>query len=400
MLRRLSLALAGLLVMVPEVFAAEVVYVGSRFAIVNAGKGDGLAKGDEVCLEQGTGEVCARIYVAREHLVGLRLSKSDLAHVAVGAKATAKNLVDSGPSKLTDGELAAFVAATESRKKKVAKDPVKTPDQTPDKSPDNSPEQSSSKASVKEVKKEPPPPATRGARLVANRRVAVAYLYSAAAPFQYHIPRYDLQSELLRSGSLWKPDNKVIGGILGVEATFAVPLTSKLAIVSGAHYRYTPTDTLSVDYDGTDPSVYAQSRTTARSFGFSVDADYGVLIHGDLAWHLLGGLDVDESRINYTATAQGGSETTIASLRSQLDIISLRLGSSVNILLGPIAVGSGITILRPMIGSAVQRSSEQNLKPEVSSSQRSSAAADLAHALGHKRSTFGAQLSLAVTYPF
>ena len=69
-------------------------------------------------------------------------------------------------------------------------------------------------------------------------------------------------------------------------------------------------------------------------------------------------------------------------------------------MLGPIAVGSGITILLPMLGSAVQRSSEQNLKPEVSSSQRSSAALDLAHALGHKRSPIGAQLSLAVTYPF
>ena len=392
MLRRLLLALAGLLVMAPRVFAAEVVYIGSGFAIVNAGKGDGLAKGDEVCIEQGSGEVCARIFAAREHLVGLRLSKGDLAHVLVGAKVTAKNLVESGPSKLSEGELAAFVAASESRHKKAAKDPGKNADHSPDKS--------SNSGSVKEVEKDPPPPATRGARLVANRRVAVAYLYSAAAPFQYHIPRYDLQSELLRSGSLWKPDNRVIAAIFGVEATFAIPVTDKLAIVSGAHYRYTPPDTLAVDYDGTDPGVYAQSRTTASSYGLSVDADYGVLIHGDLAWHLLGGLDIDESRIGYTATARGGAETTIVSLRSKLDVLSLRLGSSVNIMLGPIAVGSGITILLPMLGSAVQRSSEQNLKPEVSSSQRSSAALDLAHALGHKRSPIGAQLSLAVTYPF
>ena len=385
MVRRLLLALAGLLVMGPLVSAAEVVYVGSGYAIINAGKGDGLAKGDEVCLEQGSGEICAPIFAARNHLVGIRLSKADLAHVAVGAKATAKNLVESGPSKLTDGELAAFVAATERRAKKSAQGSGKN----------------SIKPPVKEGAKESPPPATGGARLIANRRFAVGYLYSAAAPFQYHIPRYDLQSELLRSGSLWNADKKVIGGILGVEATFAVPVTAALAIVSGIHYRYTPTDTLSVDYDGSDPDIYAESRTSANSYGLSVDADYGVLLRAGLAWHVLGGLDFDESRIGFTATANGGSETTtIASLRSRLDIMSLRLGSSVNVMLGPVGIGGGVMLLLPVVGAAVQASTGQILKPEITSSQSDSAASDLGHALDHKRSSFGAQLNLAVTYPF
>lgn len=77
--------------------------------------------------------------------------------------------------------------------------------------------------------------------------------------------------------------------------------------------------------------------------------------------------------------------------------MSLRLGVRLELVLGRVGVGLGASGLLPFAGTASGSAGGGALKTEVDAGQAAAAGGDLAQALGHERTRYGAELTLGIS---
>jgi hypothetical protein len=339
--------------------AAEVVHVGKSFIVIRAGTEDDLQDGDEVCVEDETGEKlgCGTVKVLRPRLAGIRLDADIAARVTKGMTATATKALPKAPADESE--------AAESAPPKRARKPPKSTD-----------------------------------RERAAPRLTLDYLSSVRTPFQYRTPRYDLAAEIAGSGPLWRGEGTIDSSKAGLALSFAWPVGQRWLVAPGLHYRAPQEEALLLDYERDDPGIYLEAKTAASSSGLSIEAHHSLPL-GRFELLTSGGLDFDRSVVRFSAIRKGSTdEASVARLDSTLLAVSLRLGVRLELVLGPFSVGLGVSGLLPFAGTASGSPSGASSKTEVDAIQAAAASADLKEALGHERTRYGTELSLGMSARF
>lgn len=373
MLASIIQLLLGMMKIQGTAFGAQVVYATSGIVIVDAGTEHGLAKGDDVCLQipGKTAPTCSPIVAIRGRVAGLKVAPN--LGIKKGLAITSKNLTDDGSKKISKKDLKEFIGALSKADTKEASAGTQ---ETP------SPPKQDTKASPTQ-----------------NHRVFFGVLYSPLLPYEHRVPKYDLNKQILRSGSLWASDIQVKSSNYGIQGGIILPVQIPWSLMAGFKYRFPFQDSLDVDYDAAEPSIYSKIATKSGSYGVSIDGVYSSWTNPWVQVMTTGGLDFDKSTVDVKITQEGGSENlNIAVLKSDLLTVSPRLGfvASIPYKKGGISLHSHI--LLPLFGNAQVTGARQNLKAEVANDQRSSSQKDLEEALGHKRTKFGLELGIHSYY--
>lgn len=340
----------------PTARAAEIVHVGKSFIVIRAGAEDDLQDGDEVCIEDENGEKlgCGTVKVLRPRLAGIRLDAALAARLTKGMTATPTKARQEAPA--DEGE----------KSEPATSGPASKP--------------------PKSTSLQRPAP-----------RLTLDFLSSVRTPFQYRAPQYDLAAEIAGSGPLWRGERTIDSSKAGLALSFAWPVGRRWLVAPVLHYRAPQEEALLLDYKRDDPSVYLEVKTTSSSSGLGIEAQHSLPM-GRLELLTSGGLDFDRSQVRFSATQKGGTdETRVAGLDSTLLAMSLRLGVRLELVLGPVGVGLGVSGLLPFAGTASGSASSGALKAEVDAGQAAAAGGDLKKALGHERTRYGAELALGIS---
>ena len=361
---RVATGVGGLLLLADVAFGTQVVYVGKRsFVIIDAGRDQGLSNGDDVCFfaKDDAKIACGKVVTIRRALAGVALTPEDKAKIPLGTAVKSDRISAQATATATEAEVKALAAAAGGEEVKP-------------------------KANAESYRQRP--------------RIGVAYVATPVLPYSYHIPAYNLDNEILGAGSLWRQDRKVQSSLIGGELSFTWPFTAIWAVKSALRARYITTDNLSVDYDRTDPSISADSKSGAADIGISSVAEYSQSLSP--TWVLLGraGLDIDRSKVSYTVKQNGGAGGDITSFSSTMVAFSLRAGGGIAYAFESFAAELGLDLLLPIAGKASASGGDPTLKDIVADSQKQSSAGDLKSALAHKRSSYGLELQLGVSRRF
>ena len=370
---KIALILWTILAFEIEAKGATVVYVGRTYAVIDAGKENGLSKNDKVCFAEREINLvaCGEVGAIRRLLAGVRLTEADAAKLAVGMKVLSENLKESPHvSKPTKKEIAKFVKA------------LKKADQA--------------KATNVDVDSFEPM-----VEKTSRRGVLLTYLGTPITPFRFHVPAYDLNREIARSDALWIADRAVTTSLMGAQVTWNAPLDLSWSWNIGGHYRLFPEDRLTVNYDARNPQVGARSITNVTSVGLFLGAArwWGPL--DGIGYRVGGGLDSDISQVTYSLKTVDTDETlTIASLSSRLVVLAVRVDGGLQVPLGPVVLDFGVSALLPVFGTAQSKVSLPGLRDSAAQEQKDSAQADLKAALSHEKSGFGVQAAFGIGADF
>lgn len=354
--------------------AATIIHLGKKkpYAIIDAGRADGLEVGDKVCFlnAESTQVACGTIRRLQHRLSGVKVKPSTKKLLMDGmrvdsAKLKLKAKANDLATMASKEEIAAAVAEEEAIEELDGLDEEDQPSQTSQPAPQ-------------------------------HLTLEAGYLYTPILPFQYHVAAYDLGAEIARQGPIWHQDRKITSATAGVELAVHIPVDQDLSLVPRLFVHLLPADNLTVDYDASDPRIDAAGKTSATSYGASGDVAYVLWSMGGLAMSGTLGLDIDQSKVTYDAARQGTNPTLpVASLQSSLTTLSLRLGVGTSYTIGRVIIGGNALLLVPFLGQPSVQELDQSLKPGVAAAQTAAAKDDLRAAVNHKRSSFGAELMLS-----
>jgi hypothetical protein len=363
--------------------AATVQAVGRTFAVINAGTLHGLKHGDVICIQDQAGKEvgCGNLGETRPRLSEVRLSSWTAARVKPGQSAVGKGLKPATKSdKISQSEIITFVRVVE---KIRGQDKIWTPPPT----------------STISTRTQGLPPATIWFR---SARLRLAILGTVRLPFSYQVPKYNVRGELDESDTLWVSDREVVRTPWGGELSGALPFTDHIALVSSLHLRKLPSDEVTVSYDARDPSLGAIGKLSGMTYGAGLDLEYGWPLLPALEAIISLGLEGDVSRIDYkTQTMNPMDEQTVATLSSQLQVWSARIGLDLAwVLGGGFALDLGGKVLLPQVEKSSAQATSPGLKDTLSEAQKEASADSLISSLNHHKSKVGSQVYLGLSYAF
>lgn len=366
--KRLFLILWAFAALGSSVQAATIVYASKKYVIIDAGSENGLQKGHKVCFFDSSMSMlgCGSIKAIRLRLAGVPVAKELSTELSVGMAAKSEFLIESeGTPKATKKEIAKFVKAL-----KKAEINLKAKEETTEE-----------------------PESTPG-----FRAVGMNYLFSALMPFSFKTVAYELQNEIARTGSLWTGERLVSRSPLGAELFWNPSIATGWAGDFRLYYRYLPDDGLIVNYDVRDPKVGLRGVLKGSSAGLFLGVARLWGAEGTLSFRSGGGLDVDNSQIQFSANPVDSAETeTVATLSSQLSVLSFRLDGGLRLRWRSLGVDLGLGALLPLSGTAKTSAKVPGIRTSVTQDQLDSAGEDLQKAVAHQRAKFGFQVTLGLS---
>ena len=367
---------ATLLVTAPAL-ATSVVYVGSKYVIIDAGKLHGLSRDDEVCigLAEQPPVACGPVKALKNKLSGVRIKPTLTPMITIGMSAkspTIRTDVDIKPA--TKKEIAKLVDALNGKKPKPA---------------DPSPEEESSE-----------PVSTSSS---SHWRVALAYIFTPRLPYSYSTPNYALSSEVNGTGSLWQSGTPIRSSPFGVDLQLGWELDQKSMITFGITNHMLANDVVVVAYDLLKPSNTSTSKTTATDLGAWLGMQFNHPIMENLTLISQGDIGAEQVVVKTSATADiDGNETAITSATARMTMFGARIGVNLQWLAAaPLALTLGTRFTLPLAGQASVSSGDTTLRSTVNATQNASSSEDLASALGLHKSGIGieAMFGMALIFP-
>lgn len=352
--------LFGLLSLPQKLTAGTVTKVDEKKKIitVDEGKEQGLAKGAEICFNDEAGKkiTCGMVKTVKAKSATVKVkSKKALKKIKVGTTAVA-----SAPGTALAGSASA---------------PTTTPTA----------------------------PGAVAAKFMAIR---LFYLYDIKAPAAYNNMNYLAPTAEGDVESLWDKSSTTEKGKINFGVEFDL-VALNVAIGLRPYRLYQPLEP-EADYVRTANNPYFAGDLSATAQGIYFDYN---IFHPKAAGsglRLGAGIDVDISTVKYEASeASDGSDVKnpLYSITSQLTVISLRLPVGYDLNLGSMGLNVGANILIPVAGdkpaSTIDVKDPNKSRYAGSEEEKEAAAtADIIKNLGHKKSSFAAELSIGTYYSF
>lgn len=232
-----------------------------------------------------------------------------------------------------------------------------------------------------------------------NYQVFFGILSTPLTPSEYRIPKYDLDQQILRSGSLWTSDLRIRSSKAGVYGGMEFLMVDPWSLRTNIKFRFPFEDSLDTDYNAADTSIYSNVTTKSTSYGVSFDGVYRAWSNDWFNLAATGGLYFDESLVRVKITKKSETDPqSIATLNSDLLSVSTQLGGLVSVPFKNGGIGFHSLILFPFFGEAQASGARPTLSPEVSNDQRVNSSKDLEKALGHRKTKLGVELGLNTYY--
>lgn len=205
--------------------------------------------------------------------------------------------------------------------------------------------------------------------------------------------------------TLWESTGTNSSSLLGIGAEFEYAFSQSFSLTTGLRYRFYKDFLAKTDYSMVDSSQYLELTQKASAVGLYFDFQFLNLELGTSTFlRMSSGLDYDMATMTLVADHKVDSDSSAQSLgqiykaTSKLSTISLRLGSSLNLLfLDPLGFYMGFNLLVPITASGGSPAVDiadpyQNRVPNAEE--------DFKTALAHKKSSFGAEIFLGGAISF
>lgn len=204
--------------------------------------------------------------------------------------------------------------------------------------------------------------------------------------------------------TMWENTGKNSLSVLGLGFEFEYGLSKDFAVTSGLRYRISKTFQSTTDYNMVDPNQYLELTQKGSATGLYFDFQFlNLELTPTIFLRASSGLDYDMATTTFTVNhlVEKGAPTPslgqIYKASSKLSTLSLRLGSSINLMfLDQFGLHAGFNLLVPIMASGGTPSLD------ISDPYATSVAnpeEDFKQALDHKKSSFGAEvfLGMAIT---
>lgn len=236
------------------------------------------------------------------------------------------------------------------------------------------------------------------------------YIFSVLTPSKYNKLTYNApKDQTEKVDSLWTQESTSSNSPIGFFAEGEFGIGERMALSIGLRYRYFRDFVPISDYNKevTQRSRFAEVEQKASALGLYSDFTFlDIPFSPSFFFRMSSGLDIDQSSVEINASQkndEGTENVNIASYKSSLTVLSLRLGMNLNFLIaGPLGVSFGINGLIP--AAAFGKSASADVKDPQADSNFSGgskgASKDLIDAVGHDKSSFGAEIFFATYFAF
>ena len=196
--------------------------------------------------------------------------------------------------------------------------------------------------------------------------------------------------------TLWSTNGSGNQSFLGFGGQIAIPI-KKISINPGFRYRIFSPSPIQSDYKLKQDNPYVETTTSASEIGLFADVQ---LLRKSLGKKLAlnggAGLDIAMSSVTMSAKLKNdvdkSKEKDLATAKSSLNVISLRLGGGLDFLLGGgFGLTSGVTLFVPLLSTGGTPSG--NFADQEGRGV-ADPGADIKEQLGHKKSSFGAEINI------
>ncbi len=194
---------------------------------------------------------------------------------------------------------------------------------------------------------------------------------------------------------LWEATDKLISvektsGAIEYESRRLGTFGLRFAVCGDSEFKFASKLSLQTDYDSTNRQVYVEASHSVSAFGAYYDYTLKRPAAGGSGLRLTGGLDFVSSTANVDAdwyNEADGSRASLATIKSQLSVVSLRGGADYILSLGKLfELGIGLRALLPMAEFGLKQTTTINDSNATKSNDEEQ---DLKDALSHKKTAFG-----------
>ena len=196
--------------------------------------------------------------------------------------------------------------------------------------------------------------------------------------------------------TLWSTNGSGNRSLFGFGGQIALPI-KKISINPGFRYRIFSPSPIQSDYKLKQENPYVETTVSASEIGLFADVQ---LLRKSLGKKLAinggAGLDIAISSVTMSSKLKNdvdkSKEKDLASAKSSLNVISLRLGGSLDAnLVGRFGLTSGVTLFVPLLSTG---GTPSGTFADDEAKGVANPGADIKEQLGHKKSSFGAEINL------
>lgn len=232
-----------------------------------------------------------------------------------------------------------------------------------------------------------------------HRRNFKAMYILGLVPAAYKKLSYDPDPVATSTKYTWKDNGSTSLNISGAGAELEIP-ASTVSFSIGAKYRYFFDFISTSDYGQNQPSnIFVELKESGTAVGGWLDFHFLEAAMGKSAFFKVGlGLDFDSSTVTLVAVKKDDdkkiADAEIANAKSAATTLSLRLPFTLSFFFDPVGIHLGVIPLVPVSSGSTFSATF------VNGATDETAAEDLKVALGHKKSSFGADFQLGLFASF
>ena len=243
-----------------------------------------------------------------------------------------------------------------------------------------------------------------------RNNLKLGYLFTAITPTKFNKLTYKAPSSASASGldSLWEAESVTSRSLFSVIAEGEFGIGASIALAIGLRYRMFGAYEATSDYN-TDPTLiekYVALEQESSSVGIYSDFNFlSIAFTPSFIWNLSSGIDIDMPSVDFKATQKsdaGSDSVDIASYKSSMTLLSLRLGTDLTYVLSPIGlIIPGITLVVPLTSFGDKESATVN-DPQAAmlSAGQEGGKADLIKSVGHVKNSFALEVLLGASIIF
>ena len=238
---------------------------------------------------------------------------------------------------------------------------------------------------------------------VASKRsdIKVGYLPTLLPPATFQKLSY-VKHDNQAVNTLWKKTGPTTLSFFGAAAEAEFGLSS-ISFATGLRYTLYRDFKAESDYSKTDAKLYGEVVEKGSTLGFWLDTYFlNVRLGQTLTFKLGAGLDFDKSAMTFVALQRSdeGGSSPLAKASSQLTVVSLRINTPFEMVFTPGGFGLnfGLHLMIPMVATGARFSGEVSDSAAIAAMGTNDPVADLKTSLDHKKSSFAAQLFLALSF--